>query len=197
MNPEEINAIRTRHHRPLKLLGASILATALTGFSAGCSAVGSSAREVGVVIKTLSQPYYLYLQAGAEQAGEDGGVKVKVTGAIDESAVQEQVDKIRAMMSRNVSALVVAPTEPIELEPILQQTVDDGIPVLLVDNDIPGWNNKLSFIGTDNVAAGKVGASSHSRWPTTARSLSSAVYPATLPPRTGSLDSSKPSPAVV
>ena len=141
----------------MNLLCAGVLATALTAFSAGCSAGSSSAREVGVVVKTLSQPFYLYLRSGAEQAGKDGGANVAVTGATDESAVQEQVDKVRAMMSRGVSALVVAPTEPRELEPILQRAVDDRIPVLLVDTDIPGWNNKLSFIGTDNVAAGKVG----------------------------------------
>lgn len=136
------------------LLAALMFATAAVGCSSSQQDAG---KEVGVVVKTLSQPFWLYMKAGAESAAEAGGAHAEVTGATEEAAVQEQVDKIRAMISRSVSALVVAPTEPNQLQPILQQAVDQGIPVLLVDTDIPSWDAKTSFIGTDNLAAGKVG----------------------------------------
>lgn len=141
-----------------RVLTAVLAALMLAAVTVGCSSSAQeSSREVGVVVKTLSQPFWLYMKAGAESAANAGGVRAEVTGATEEAAVQEQVDKIRAMISRSVSALVVAPTEPKQLQPILQQAVDQGIPVLLVDTDIPDWDAKTSFIGTDNLAAGKVG----------------------------------------
>lgn len=137
---------------------AALLAALLTVVAVGCSSSDQdSSKEVGVVVKTLSQPFWLYMKAGAESAAKAGGARAEVTGATEEAAVQEQVDKTRAMISRSVSALVVAPTEPKQLQPILQQAVDQGIPVVLVDTDIPGWDAKTSFVGTDNLAAGKVG----------------------------------------
>ncbi|MET0453382.1 MAG: sugar ABC transporter substrate-binding protein [Mycobacterium sp.] len=131
---------------------------ALLMLTAACSSSDQdSSKEVGVVVKTLSQPFWLYLKAGAESAAKAGGARAEVTGATEEAAVQEQVDKTRAMISRSVNALVVAPTEPKQLQPILQQAVDQGIPVVLVDTDIPEWDAKTSFVGTDNLAAGKIG----------------------------------------
>jgi ribose transport system substrate-binding protein len=140
-----------------KLLSAALAAALMATLCAACSSESSSKKQVGVVVKTLSQPFWLYVKSGAESAAKAGGAQAAVTGATDESAVQEQVDKIRAMTTRGVDALVVAPTEPKGLQPILQQAVEQGIPVLLVDTDIPDWSAKTSFIGTDNFAAGKVG----------------------------------------
>jgi ribose transport system substrate-binding protein len=140
------------------ILAAALTAIAVVSVSVSCSSTqDASGQQVGVVVKTLSQPFWLYMKAGAESAADAGGVQAEVTGATEESAVQEQVDKVRAMISRSVSALVVAPTEPKQLQPILQQAVDQKIPVVLVDTDIPGWDAATSFIGTDNLAAGRVG----------------------------------------
>jgi simple sugar transport system substrate-binding protein len=36
----------------------------------------------------------------------------------------------------------------------LQKAVDGGIKVILVDNDIPGWDGKTSLVATDNLAGG-------------------------------------------
>lgn len=140
-----------------ELISAALVAALVTTLAAACLAESSSHSQVGVVFKTLSQPFWLYMKSGAESAAKAGGARADITGATDESAVQEQVDKIRAMISRGADALVVAPTKPKELQPILQQAVDQGIPVLLVDTDVPDWPAKTSFIGTDNFAAGKVG----------------------------------------
>ncbi|KAA0099726.1 sugar ABC transporter substrate-binding protein [Mycolicibacterium sp. P1-18] len=149
----------TSHDRTYRrILTAVLAALMLATVTVGCSSSDQqSSKEVGVVVKTLSQPFWLYMKAGAESAATAGGAQAEVTGATEEAAVQEQVDKTRAMISRSVSALVVAPTEPKQLQPILQQAVDQGIPVVLVDTDIPDWHAKTSFVGTDNLAAGKVG----------------------------------------
>src|SRR5690606_16462629 len=115
---------------------------------------GGEEYTVAVVLKTLSSPFWLQVAGGVEDGGEAAGVEVTLAGATAETQVQEQIDKVRAAITQQVDALVVAPTQAEQLEPILQQAVDEGIPVLLVDTDIEGWDGKETFVGTDNYAAG-------------------------------------------
>ncbi|WP_324651905.1 sugar ABC transporter substrate-binding protein [Georgenia sp. H159] len=109
---------------------------------------------VAVVLKTLSSPFWLQVAGGVEDGAEAAGVEVTLAGATAETQVQEQIDKVRAAITQQVDALVVAPTQAEQLQPILQQAVDADIPVLLVDTDIEDWDGKETFVGTDNYAAG-------------------------------------------
>lgn len=110
---------------------------------------------IGFVVKALDQEFWLTVKEGAETAGEELGVELFLDGASSETAVEEQLALIEDMITRGVDALVVAPTAPEQSEPVLQRAVDQGIPVLLVDTDLPDWDGKLTFIGTDNLAAGE------------------------------------------
>ncbi|QDB79666.1 sugar ABC transporter substrate-binding protein [Georgenia sp. 311] len=152
----------TRHTTALAaaaLTGALVL-SACGGDSGDPGDGGSSGgasdgqQTVAVVLKTLSSPFWLQVAGGVEDGGEAEGVNVTLAGATAETQVQEQIDKVRAAITQQVDALVVAPTQAEQLEPILQQAVDAGIPVLLVDTDIEGWEGKETFVGTDNYQAG-------------------------------------------
>ncbi|HLV03888.1 sugar ABC transporter substrate-binding protein [uncultured Georgenia sp.] len=115
---------------------------------------GQDTYDIAVVLKTLSSPFWLQVAGGVQDGAAAAGANVTLAGATAETQVQEQIDKVRAAITQQVDALVVAPTQADQLEPILQQAVDEGIPVLLVDTDIEGWDGKETFVGTDNYAAG-------------------------------------------
>ena len=57
------------------------------------------------------------------------------------------------MVTQGVKAIVITPTSP-NVQDALQKAVDAGIKVILVDNDIPGWDGKTSLVATDNLAGG-------------------------------------------
>ncbi len=139
------------------LTGALVLA-ACGGDDGGGSGDGGGDGEgeytVAVVLKTLSSPFWLQVAGGVEDGGEAAGVEVTLAGATAETQVQEQIDKVRAAITQQVDALVVAPTQAEQLQPILEQAVAADIPVLLVDTDIEGWDGKETFVGTDNHQAG-------------------------------------------
>lgn len=127
-----------------------------TGDSTGTDGSGGSGdATIGVVLKTLTSPYWQRVSNGAEEGGSEAGVTVTLAGATQESNIQEQIDKVRAAIVQEVDALVVAPTAADQLQPVLQEAVDADIPVLLVDTNIDGWDGALTFIGTDNEAAGE------------------------------------------
>ncbi|WP_027417619.1 sugar ABC transporter substrate-binding protein [Aneurinibacillus terranovensis] len=143
-----------------------VLALSLSGL-VGCSssqssqanipsngAGGSNKPKVVVVLKTLSSQYWKFVQAGAEKAFKDLNVDGKVLGPAAESQIMEQVNMMQDALNQNPNALVVSPSQPSAAIPTLQQYKQKGIPVLLVDTDAK-WDDKTTFIGTDNLTAGK------------------------------------------
>jgi ribose transport system substrate-binding protein len=161
------NTIRRSRSRR-QVLGA-MLATSLLAVAA-CSSGGDTSNgdaaeggdggeevTIGVILKTLNSPFWQRVSGGAEEGAEEAGVTITLAGATQESNIQEQIDKVRAAITQQVDALLVAPTAADQLQPVLQEAVDAGIPVLLVDTNIPNWDGAETFIGTDNVEAGRQG----------------------------------------
>lgn len=146
---------RTRLTLTAAALGGALLLAACGGDGGtGDGGDDDDGHTVAVVLKTLSSPFWLQVAGGVEDGAEAAGIEVTLAGATAETQVQEQIDKVRAAITQQVDALVVAPTQAEQLQPILEQAVDAGIPVLLVDTDIEGWEGKETFVGTDNYAAG-------------------------------------------
>ena len=55
-----------------------------------------------------------------------------------------EIAAIESMVTQGVKAIVITPTSP-NVQDALQKAVDGGIKVILVDNDIPGWDGKTSL----------------------------------------------------
>jgi simple sugar transport system substrate-binding protein len=81
--------------------------------------------------------------------------EVEVIFAQGESGTDDegQINAIESMITQEVDAIAVTPTSP-NVQDALQEAVDAGIKVVLVDNDIPGWDGKTSLVATDNLAGG-------------------------------------------
>jgi len=64
-----------------------------------------------------------------------------------------EIAAIESMITQGVKAIAITPTSP-NVQDALQKAVDGGIKVVLIDNDIPGWDGKTSLVATDNLAGG-------------------------------------------
>jgi ABC-type sugar transport system substrate-binding protein len=142
------------------LLAATIAACGGSGGdepSTGSTGGGASADKevtVGVVLKNLSSPFWGLVRKGVEE--QLPGVKVELSAATSEVDVAGQIAQIENAVTKGVDALVVAPTVPDQLLPALQRAADQGIPIVLVDTDIPRFDGKTSYVGTDNITAGRL-----------------------------------------
>ncbi len=110
--------------------------------------------KIGVVVKALNSDFWKTVEAGAKAAGKDLGVEVEVLGPSAETAVSEQIDMIEDQITKQVSALVVAPSQPASAIPVFDQAKAAEIPVVLIDTDAQ-WDDKVSFVGTGNYNGGK------------------------------------------
>lgn len=144
--------------RKVSMLLLALVCAALAACGSDEKSGGSNEQvTVGVVMKDTTNPYFRSIVRGIEEAaGRAGDVKVVEQSPTREADVQGQVDRVQQQITAKVDALIVAPDGP-QLQPILQQAVDAGIPVILVDASIPGWEDYTALVGTDNVAAGRDG----------------------------------------
>jgi simple sugar transport system substrate-binding protein len=144
--------------RYIGVIAVALLATVLAACGGQDEAAGGDAARdeqlrVGMVLKDNVFEFWRDIEAGARRVAADANVELMVDSPQEEDAVA-QIAKVEAMMTRQVDALVVAPSGP-QLRPALQRAVDRGIEVVLVDTDIPGWTGKTSLIATDNVESSK------------------------------------------
>jgi ribose transport system substrate-binding protein len=136
----------------MTLLVAAVLFTLSTNMYA------ADKLKVGMVLKTLSSQYWKVVAAGAQQAANKAGVELILLGPPTEDAVEQQINMVQDVISQKVDVLVFSPSQPAASVNVLMQAKAKGIPVILVDTGMPaGFNDYVTFIGTDNIAAGKIG----------------------------------------
>lgn len=132
---------------------------ASSGSASGSTASGGAAdgeMTIGFVVKALNDTYWVQMQAGAQDKAKELGVNVKFIAPNSESEVQQQVDMIENLIGEGVDALCVAPSSPDTVMGAFEHATQAGIPILAVDTDTT-YENKLTFIGTGNESAAKLG----------------------------------------
>lgn len=78
-------------------------------------------------------------------------------GPAAESAVADQVSLVENAINRGVAGLVLAPSDPEALIPVVQRAYESGIPVVIIDSALGegGEGAFQAFLSTDNCAAGE------------------------------------------
>ena len=111
--------------------------------------------NISVILKTTSSEYWRYVQAGANAYGKEHPEhKVEVKGASSEVAYDEQQNMIEADMGNAAyDAYVIA---PLQADMVANMISGQEKPIVAVDTDIDA-PEVLSFVGTGNEAAGKLG----------------------------------------
>ena len=112
-------------------------------------------RSLGLVLSTLNNPFFVTLRDGAQAAADSAGVKLVVVDAQDDSA--KMTAGIEDLISKQVSALLINPTDADAVVPAIQKANAACIPVFTVDRGASG-GTVVSHIASDNVAGGKMAA---------------------------------------
>jgi ABC-type sugar transport system substrate-binding protein len=64
-----------------------------------------------------------------------------------------QIAIIESMVAQGVDGIAVTPTGP-QVQPALDAAVEAGVKIVLIDNDLPDWDDKSAVVATDNHAGG-------------------------------------------
>jgi len=134
-----------------------LLAMVAAGFVA-MAGTAASAQSVVVDMKGpgAGNPFWAAVQRGAEEKGKELGVEVTVLAPPTESDVAAQIAQIEDQLAKGIKGLVLAPTDPNALAPVVDEAIKSKVPVVFVDTK--GTNAGVTYIGTDNEAGAALAA---------------------------------------
>lgn len=136
----------------------TLLKTCLAVSALALTAAGAQAGEIAVIVKTTNSNFWQNVNLGAQAAIEGlSEHTLSFDGPAAESAVADQVSLVENAINRGVAGLVLAPSDPEALIPVVQRAYESGIPVVIIDSALGegGEGAFQAFLSTDNCAAGE------------------------------------------
>ena len=117
------------------------------------------ARKIALVMKTLTNPFFVEMERGARRAEKELGVELRVKAASQETAIEHQIQIVEDLIRMKVDAIVVAPGDSLRMVPVLKAAQDAGIKIINIDNRLDPEAVKqqgmttVPFISVDNEKA--------------------------------------------
>ncbi len=110
--------------------------------------------NIKVIVKKKDHEFWAVVEMGAQAASKEFNVNIDFDGPVNEKDIDVQINMVKEAIESNIDALVLAAGDFTKLVPIAEQAKTAGIPVIIIDSNIDS-NKMNSFIGTDNIDAGK------------------------------------------
>lgn len=86
--------------------------------------------KVGVVLPTLSNPFYVASKAGYEDAAKTLGVQVEVVTGAKEDDLEGQLNVFKTLLSKDFNAIVITPINGMNLISGVVEANKKGIPII-------------------------------------------------------------------
>jgi simple sugar transport system substrate-binding protein len=134
---------------------------ASAGASAGANSSGTPLNFIMVTHSPVTDPYWVDVSKGLEQAGKDTGNKVTYRGTdANLNDPDQQRKNIEAAIAAKPDGLIISNPTPDSLNPAIKKASDAGIPVILVNQGSTEVDNvgAITFVGDDPAVQGQIGA---------------------------------------
>ena len=148
----------------VKMMGAATAAASTPLFAA--KEAGKDKVTIALVPGLTADGFYVTMHHGAQAAAKAVGAELVYQGAAEWN-VSLQVPVLDAVIARKPDALMIAPTDKVQLIAPLKKAHDAGIPIVCVDTFIgtgmfqTGSGDAdfpISYVASDNVLGGRMAA---------------------------------------
>ena len=129
-----------------------------TGGATGSAGGGSGGgKQVGVslILKTLSNPYFVSMEKDAQKAAKAANVKLSVAAGKQDGDTQSQIAAIQNAIARGDKGILIT-TNGDAINSALNQAKQKGIYVIALDTALNPANTADITFATDNFQAGKL-----------------------------------------
>lgn len=139
---------RVKRWLGILVTGALVLLSTTSSFAA------QKKLNVALAVGTSANPFYISMATGAKDAADQLGVEFTWQGPKTwDFAKQSMI--VKALVTRGVDFILIAPCDPNALIEPLQSAVDEGIAVATVDTDLSS-NLPLFNIASENYEGGRI-----------------------------------------
>jgi D-allose transport system substrate-binding protein len=149
------------------MLNSLMSSAAIAALALGLAAPAAYAADkpvYGVLMKTLSNPFWGAMEKGVDEGAKKADVDIFLDAVESDQAAEPQLNACNTMLQKKPAAMITAAINSTILLPCLKQANDMKIPVVDLDNNLdPAITKKAGVdvafhIGSDNEAAGAKGA---------------------------------------
>ena len=148
------------------MTGLAALALGVCTMFGAAQAQDKKKFTIALVPGLTTDAFYITMRKGAEAAAKAVGADLVFQGAPEFNPVQ-QAPVLDAVIARKPDAILIAPTDKVQLVQPLKKAADAGIPVITVDTFIGTGNYQtgsgdadfpLAYVASDNLLGGKMAA---------------------------------------
>jgi ABC-type sugar transport system substrate-binding protein len=102
----------------------------MLAFASGPTFAAEKKYKIIFIVKSLDNPFWDRMRAGAEKAGEDLGIEIKTLAPIKPYNVEEQLRFMEDGITQKVDAICVVPADSKGIVPGIEKANKAGIPVV-------------------------------------------------------------------
>ncbi len=150
------------------LRSTSMLLVSILVLSLGCSSSQETGREaesgnkilrIAVIPKGTSHEFWKSVHFGAQAAAKElGNVEIIWRGPVVESDTGSQIEVVKNMITSQVDGIVLAPNQKGGLVDAVEESISEGIPVVIFDSGLDEGPEIVSYVATDNYKGGQMAA---------------------------------------
>ena len=125
---------------------------------------GGNDIKIAALEITLANPFWITMKEGYEAAAEEYGVSVDVMATSKEGDVNEQLDMLNTIVSKDYKAVAISSITPFNLIPGVASATEKGIPVIAVGTSVDSEEAEKAgakvegFVTSNFEDQGKLGA---------------------------------------
>ena len=132
----------------LRIMAGLALSAALVSPSQAADKV-----KLGMITKFPVEFFFTLEKGAKDAAAKDGNIELITGQGASGTDIEGQIALIESMISQGVKGIAITPVDA-TVASTLDKAVAAGIKVVLIDNDIPNWKGKTSYVGTNNFEGG-------------------------------------------
>ncbi|AOF53261.1 sugar ABC transporter substrate-binding protein [Rodentibacter caecimuris] len=146
-----------------KMFLRNIISASLLIFALSNNSYSADKPQIALLMKTLSNEYFISMQQGAEETAKKMNVDLTIQVAEKEDSTEQLVGLVENMIAKKVDAIIVTPNDSIAFIPAFQKAEKAGIPIIDLDVRLDAEaakkaNLKFNYVGVDNFLGGYLAA---------------------------------------
>jgi fructose transport system substrate-binding protein len=130
------------------------LLAATFAIAAACPAGAADQPVVGLITKTETNPFFVKMKEGAEQAAKERGAKLLTAAGRKDGDNAGQVTAIENMVTAGAKTIMITPNDSKAIVPAIRKARAQGVMVIALDSPADPRDATDALFATDNYKAG-------------------------------------------
>jgi fructose transport system substrate-binding protein len=153
-------ALRFAAGASVAVLGIGVAACGGDDSSSGGGGGSSSSKDkevtVGLITKTESNPFFVKMKEGAQEAAKKDNVKLLTAAGKFDTDNASQVTAIENMTTQGAKGILITPADSKAIVPAIKKARDAGVIVIALDTPTEPQEAVDALFATDNLKAGEL-----------------------------------------